>query len=63
MFQLYYFLLKFKFKADASMFERFDRFNNKYNPLGQSELREIFLKTDNYIKGRYLAEMTKEVLN
>lgn len=44
------------------MFERFDRFNNKYNPLGQSELREIFLKTDNYIKGKYLAEMSKEVM-
>jgi len=39
----------------------FDRFNLKYNPVGQSRLREIFLKTDNYIKGRYLAEVTKEV--
>ena len=29
---------------------------------GQSRLREIFLKTDNYIGGRYLAEMTREVM-
>lgn len=29
--------------------------------LGQSRLREIFLKTDNVIGGRYLAEITKEV--
>lgn len=28
---------------------------------GQSRLREIFLKTDNSIDGRYLAEITKEV--
>lgn len=43
-------------------FQRFDRFNLKYNPAGQSRLREIFLKTDNYIQGRYLAEITKEVI-
>ena len=30
--------------------------------MGLPELREIFLKSDNYIKGRYLAEITKEVL-
>lgn len=27
--------------------------------IGESRLREIFLKTDNYIEGRYLAELTK----
>ena len=42
-------------------FERFDRFNLKYNPCGQSRLREIFLKTNNLIQGRYLADITKEV--
>jgi AMP deaminase len=42
-------------------FHRFDRFNLKYNPVGQSRLREIFLKTDNYVNGRYLAEVTREV--
>lgn len=35
----------------------------KYNPIGESRLREIFLKTDNLIKGRYLAELTKEVIS
>ncbi|GAM21170.1 hypothetical protein SAMD00019534_043450 [Acytostelium subglobosum LB1] len=47
--------------ADNNTFHRFDRFNLKYNPCGQSRLREIFLKTDNHIKGRYLAELTKEL--
>ena len=42
-------------------FFRFDRFNLKYNPIGESRLREIFLKTDNYIQGRYLAEITREL--
>ena len=49
-------------QADKSMYKRFDRFNNKYNPLGQPKLREIFLKSDNYIRGRYLAEITKELI-
>ena len=40
-------------------FHRFDKFNLKYNPIGESRLREIFLKTDNFIQGRYLAELTK----
>ena len=35
----------------------------KYNPVGESRLRTIFLKTDNFIHGRYLAEITKEVLS
>lgn len=48
-------------QADKGMYKRFDRFNNKYNPLGMPKLREVFLKSDNYIKGRYLAELTKEV--
>jgi AMP deaminase len=47
--------------ADKNTFHRFDRFNLKYSPSGSSRLREIFLKTDNFIKGRYLAELTKEV--
>jgi excinuclease ABC subunit C len=47
--------------ADSGTFHRFDRFNLKYNPLGQSRLREIFLKTDNFIGGKYLAEITREV--
>ncbi|KMT07152.1 hypothetical protein BVRB_6g154780 [Beta vulgaris subsp. vulgaris] len=48
--------------ADKTTFHRFDKFNLKYNPCGQSRLREIFLKQDNLIQGRFLAEVTKEVL-
>ncbi|XP_073149783.1 AMP deaminase-like [Henckelia pumila] len=49
--------------ADKSTFHRFDKFNLKYNPCGQSRLREIFLKQDNLIQGRFLAEVTKEVFS
>eukprot|EP00172_Hildenbrandia_rubra_P004029 Plantae.Rhodophyta-Hildenbrandia_rubra.ctg7416.p1 GENE.Plantae.Rhodophyta-Hildenbrandia_rubra.ctg7416~~Plantae.Rhodophyta-Hildenbrandia_rubra.ctg7416.p1 ORF type:complete len:723 (+),score=113.73 Plantae.Rhodophyta-Hildenbrandia_rubra.ctg7416:1039-3207(+) len=49
--------------ADNSTFHRFDRFNLKYNPCGQSRLREIFLKTDNFTGGRYLADITHEVIS
>ncbi|KAF9194526.1 AMP deaminase [Haplosporangium sp. Z 767] len=48
--------------AHKDSFHRFDKFNLKYNPIGESRLREIFLKTDNKIKGRYLAELTKEII-
>ncbi|KAJ3103011.1 AMP deaminase [Phlyctochytrium planicorne] len=47
--------------AHKDSFHRFDKFNLKYNPVGESRLREIFLKTDNFVKGRYLADLTKEV--
>ncbi|KAF8821151.1 AMP deaminase [Cardiosporidium cionae] len=49
--------------ALGSCFQRFDRFNSKYNPFGQKALREVFLKTENYIEGRYLAEITHEVIS
>lgn len=47
--------------VDKTTFHRFDRFNLKYNPCGQSRLREIFIKQDNLIHGRFLAELTREV--
>lgn len=40
-------------------FHRFDKFNSKYNPVGASELREIYLKADNYINGEYFARLIK----
>ncbi|KAI1542956.1 Add Adenosine deaminase [Pyrenophora tritici-repentis] len=49
--------------AHTDSFHRFDKFNLKYNPIGESRLRTIFLKTDNFVKGRYLAEITKEVIS
>ncbi|XP_052172914.1 AMP deaminase-like isoform X2 [Diospyros lotus] len=49
--------------ADKSTFHRFDKFNLKYNPCGQSRLREIFLKQENLLQGRFLAELTKQVFS
>lgn len=48
--------------AHQDSFHRFDKFNLKYNPIGESRLREIFLKIDNRIDGLYFAELTKEVM-
>ena len=49
--------------ADWTTMHRFDKFNLKYSPIGQSRLREIFLKTNNEIGGRFLAEITREVFS
>ncbi|KAG7519082.1 hypothetical protein JOB18_000842 [Solea senegalensis] len=48
--------------ADRNTFHRFDKFNAKYNPIGESILREIFIKTDNYIEGKYFGHIVKEVM-
>jgi len=47
------------FVKDRNTFHRFDKFNAKYNPIGESRLREVFLKTDNYMGGKYFAEIIK----
>lgn len=47
--------------ADRNTFHRFDKFNAKYNPIGESRLREVFLKTDNYLNGKYFAMIINEV--
>ncbi|TSK38519.1 AMP deaminase 3 [Bagarius yarrelli] len=47
--------------AGRQTFHRFDKFNSKYNPVGASELRDIYLKTDNQINGEYFARLIKEV--
>lgn len=49
--------------ADRNTFHRFDKFNAKYNPIGESRLREVFLKTDNYLNGKYFAQIIKVNLN
>ena len=49
--------------VDKSTFHRFDKFNSKYNPCGQSRLREIFIKQDNLLHGRFLAELTQEMFH
>ncbi|XP_064589069.1 AMP deaminase 2 isoform X2 [Zonotrichia leucophrys gambelii] len=48
--------------ADRNTFHRFDKFNAKYNPIGESILREIFIKTDNRVSGKYFAHIIKEVM-
>ena len=45
--------------ADRNTFHRFDKFNTKYNPIGESSLREVFIKTDNYVGGKYFGEVLK----
>lgn len=46
-------------RKDSQTFHRFDQFNIKFNPVGESKLREIFIKTNNFIEGRYFAEIIK----
>eukprot|EP00003_Mantamonas_plastica_P016139 TRINITY_DN2700_c0_g1_i8.p1 TRINITY_DN2700_c0_g1~~TRINITY_DN2700_c0_g1_i8.p1 ORF type:complete len:555 (+),score=213.04 TRINITY_DN2700_c0_g1_i8:55-1719(+) len=48
--------------ADQTLFRRFDKFDSKLNPCGSLELRETFLKTNNSVNGRYLAEMVKDMI-
>ncbi|XP_069046395.1 AMP deaminase 1 [Lepisosteus oculatus] len=47
--------------AGRQTFQRFDKFNAKYNPVGASELRDLYMKTDNHIDGEYFATIIKEV--
>lgn len=58
---LFFINLYIRFVQDRNTFHRFDKFNAKYNPIGESRLREVFLKTDNYIGGKYFARVINEV--
>ncbi|XP_076800140.1 AMP deaminase 2-like isoform X2 [Clavelina lepadiformis] len=49
--------------ADRNLFHRFDKFNSKYNPIGQSILREIYIKTDNRAGGKFFAHVIREVMD
>ncbi|KAI2661892.1 AMP deaminase 1 [Labeo rohita] len=58
--------IKKSYRVDADRvgrqtFQRFDKFNAKYNPVGASELRDLYLKTENHISGEYFATIIKEV--
>ncbi|KEG08479.1 AMP deaminase [Trypanosoma grayi] len=50
-------------KAGKETFNRFDEFNGRYSPLGNSALRTLFLKTENFMGGRYFAELIRETFN
>ena len=60
----YYFIYCYSsfYFQDKNTFHRFDKFNAKYNPVGESRLRELFLKTDNYTNGRFFGNIMKEVM-
>lgn len=58
----YSYLFIFFHLQDRNTFHRFDKFNAKYNPIGQSRLREIFIKTDNYVNGKYFGQVLKVIL-
>jgi len=49
-------------QADAHTFQRFDNFNSKYSPLGQTDLRNIFLGSENETGGRFLAEQALNMI-
>ena len=59
----FYFHLLCDLFQDRNTFHRFDKFNAKYNPIGESRLREVFMKTDNYIGGRFFGKLIKVILN
>mmetsp|Transcript_7480 Transcript_7480/g.22076 ORF Transcript_7480/g.22076 Transcript_7480/m.22076 type:complete len:868 (+) Transcript_7480:107-2710(+) len=48
--------------ASAKMFQRFDNFNDSYNPFGKGDLRTIFLKSSNSIDGQYFADILRDVV-
>ncbi|CAJ0940413.1 unnamed protein product [Ranitomeya imitator] len=45
--------------AGRQTFQRFDKFNAKYNPVGASELRDLYLKSENALDGEYFATIIK----
>ena len=53
----------FNVLADYTVYQRFDNFNSKYSPFRMADMRRIFLKTTNYMGGRYFAELIKIVLS
>merc|ERR1711994_163077 len=60
LFNTHYFNISFQ---DRNTFHRFDKFNAKYNPIGESRLREVFMKTDNYIGGKFFGKLIYEVMH
>eukprot|EP00658_Telonema_sp_P-2_P058674 TRINITY_DN4719_c0_g2_i12.p1 TRINITY_DN4719_c0_g2~~TRINITY_DN4719_c0_g2_i12.p1 ORF type:complete len:548 (+),score=138.95 TRINITY_DN4719_c0_g2_i12:156-1799(+) len=50
---------KLSHSADTSMFCRFDNFNDSYNPMGDDSIRTVFMKTSNFVKGKYFAASMK----
>jgi len=53
----------FNVLADYSVYQRFDNFNSKYSPFAMANMRRIFLKTNNFMGGRYFADLLKVVID
>eukprot|EP00931_Biecheleriopsis_adriatica_P120200 TRINITY_DN95324_c0_g1_i1.p1 TRINITY_DN95324_c0_g1~~TRINITY_DN95324_c0_g1_i1.p1 ORF type:complete len:744 (+),score=141.55 TRINITY_DN95324_c0_g1_i1:41-2233(+) len=49
--------------ADDHFYHRFDNFNDAYSPLGCADLRTIFLKHSNHIKGEYFAQLSQTIID
>ncbi|KTW29345.1 AMP deaminase [Pneumocystis carinii B80] len=49
--------------AYKDTFQHFEVFNSRFSPFGKPIFRTIFLSTDNYMKGKYFAELTHELIN
>uniref|UniRef100_A0A1A9WNW9 AMP deaminase n=1 Tax=Glossina brevipalpis TaxID=37001 RepID=A0A1A9WNW9_9MUSC len=52
---------KLNVHADRNTFQRPDEFKYRFNPTGDTLLREVFLKTDNYVNGSFFAGIIKEI--
>jgi len=53
---------KLQVSASPKMFHRFDHFNDAYNPFKKATLRCVFMKTSNFIQGRYFGEILRDVV-
>jgi AMP deaminase len=53
----------FNVLADYTLYQRFDRFNERYSPWRLAKMRKIFLKSDNDTGGRFFAELTRRLLD
>ncbi|KAG5439820.1 hypothetical protein PCANB_000102 [Pneumocystis canis] len=49
--------------AYKDVFKRFDIFSSNFNPFGKREFRVVFLTVDNYMKGKYFAELTQKLID
>ena len=49
-------------KAEGT-FQRYDTLELKTNPFGVGELQTLFLKHDNFSKGKYFGELARELLD
>uniref|UniRef100_A0A1I8FIS9 A_deaminase domain-containing protein n=1 Tax=Macrostomum lignano TaxID=282301 RepID=A0A1I8FIS9_9PLAT len=47
----------------STRFQRFDKFNSKYNPLGRNHLREVFLKSDKLYWRQILCPVMQDLRN